>query len=397
MDFDDICKNKIEKLMSLQITKFAIYPYGIEGKRLKQILKEVYGKDSIAFDQSAGAGVLLPEYVTEYRNHIFLIAAKRKYIRDEIIHYLLNCSIDDTHIVNLFGDSDLFLDDRIDRNVSEEEIRWVNNYRRQYSDNREEERVIVSLTSYPPRIKHILPTIRSLLTQKRKPYKVILWLALEEFIHKREDLPQELVALESDNFEIKWCHNLLSYKKLIPALQEYPTDIIVTADDDIIYSDNWLSVLYETHCKYPEDIICHRVTKIVKDDKDRWATIPGGWNYYNEGCYLNKLCGGGGTLYPVKALYGEICSKEIFMRLAPSSDDIWFWLMAVMNGTRVRAAKNNIVNLNFNCLQRDTPMLCSINDSGDKLFWLHFYNILQVYPELVDKLENEYAVRKGFV
>ena len=44
-----------------------------------------------------------------------------------------------------------------------------------------ESRIIVSLTTYPARVQGVWVTIASLLNQTMKPYKVILWLAEEQF------------------------------------------------------------------------------------------------------------------------------------------------------------------------------------------------------------------------
>ena len=44
-----------------------------------------------------------------------------------------------------------------------------------------EPKIIVSLTSFPPRIKKIWLTIETLLRQKDKPDRIILWLSVDEF------------------------------------------------------------------------------------------------------------------------------------------------------------------------------------------------------------------------
>ena len=55
--------------------------------------------------------------------------------------------------------------------------------------------VIVSLTSYPPRIKTVHLTIESLLMQTQRVKKILLWLSPEEFPNKEDDLPSELLNL----------------------------------------------------------------------------------------------------------------------------------------------------------------------------------------------------------
>lgn len=56
----------------------------------------------------------------------------------------------------------------------------------------------------------------------------------------------------------KWCNDLKSYKKLVPALQEFPHDILITADDDLFYEPEWLEKLYNAYLENPQIIHCHR-------------------------------------------------------------------------------------------------------------------------------------------
>ena len=60
-------------------------------------------------------------------------------------------------------------------------------------------------------------TIKTLLKQTVKPDKVVLWLAEEQFPQKENELPSELLELQNFGLTIKWCTDIRSYKKLIPA------------------------------------------------------------------------------------------------------------------------------------------------------------------------------------
>jgi hypothetical protein len=44
--------------------------------------------------------------------------------------------------------------------------------------------------------------------------------------------------------------------------------------------------------------------------------------------------GVGGILYPSCSLNNEVFNKEIFLKLAPLGDDIWFKAMALLNNTK---------------------------------------------------------------
>ena len=186
--------------------------------------------------------------------------------------------------------------------------------------------LIVSLTSYPKRIHEISTTIESLLMQKKKPNKLILWLADEQFPNKEKDLPENIIVLKKYGLEINWCKDYRSYKKLIPTLATYPDAIIITTDDDMYYSRKMVSRLYDAYEKAPEHIHCHRATKYIWSD-EQFQTVPGGYDTYTYPSFKHKLTGCSGVLYPPNSLYQDVCRDDLFMKLAPTNDDLWFWLM----------------------------------------------------------------------
>ena len=78
--------------------------------------------------------------------------------------------------------------------------------------------LIISLTSYPARIKNVHKTTNTLLNQSLKANKVILWLAENQFPNKEQDLPSKLLAQTTKGLTISWYHkDIKSYKKLIKA------------------------------------------------------------------------------------------------------------------------------------------------------------------------------------
>ncbi len=247
--------------------------------------------------------------------------------------------------------------------------------------------LIISLTSYPARIKTIHKVIESLLNQTKKADKVILWLAPEQFENKEKDLPQDLLALTKQGLIIDWYHDIRSYKKLIPTLRKYPDAIIVTADDDNLYKSTWLEQLYNSYLSYPNDIHCHRVTKILCHSQ--FDAIAGGKEYWDSPSYLNKLVGMGGVLYPPHCFYKDILDENLIFSLAPTNDDLWFWLQAVLNNVKIRVISSPIIESHLIEETQETA-LCLINDAGEHLFWKDFHNILGYYPTLRTILRKEY-------
>lgn len=206
--------------------------------------------------------------------------------------------------------------------------------------------VIVSLTSYPDRMYELKYILYSLLHQSMKPDRIILWLAEEQFPNKEDDIAPSLLALQENGISIAWCEDIKSYKKLIPALKMYPEDIIVTADDDIYYPENWLELLYNSYLKHPDCIHCHRAHRIKITDN---GFAPyNSWETAVSIAYPTRLAfptSGAGTLYPPHTLHKDILCKEYFMELAPKADDIWFWTMGLLNGTRIQIVPEGIRNI----------------------------------------------------
>ena len=250
--------------------------------------------------------------------------------------------------------------------------------------------LIVSLTSFPARIHTVSKTIQTLLNQSMHADKTILWLAEEEFPNKENDLPEDLLALCKKGLEIHWCANIRSYKKLIPTLQLFPDAIVVTADDDNYYHSQWLERLYNAYLKNSDCIHCHRVTKFYLDANNNFQIISGGREFYEHPSYLNKQVGAGGVLYPPRCFHPDILDQDKFMSLAPTSDDIWFWLMGALAGFRVNVVEDNIVKLDYVEGTQDGPCLTKINDHGEKYFFQHFNNIIKAYPQLERRLHCEF-------
>lgn len=97
---------------------------------------------------------------------------------------------------------------------------------------RNEQRIIASLTSYPPRIHTAHLAIRSLLAQKTLPDLIVLWLYTGDFPNREADLPQELLDVLARDVQIRWVEqDLKPHKKYYWAFQEFPDELVITFDE----------------------------------------------------------------------------------------------------------------------------------------------------------------------
>lgn len=196
--------------------------------------------------------------------------------------------------------------------------------------------VVVTMTSFPQAITYATQAIRSLLDMSVLPDKLILYLTLSQF--DTCGLPDELQALSRSHsiFEIRnYDRDIRSYRKLIPALQDFPEAIIVTVDDDVHYHKHMLRDLLDLHKQMPQAVIAHRVKRIKagqpyrKWPKYRWYDFLTRKIHCS---FTNLQTGVGGVLYPPHCLNAKLLDEDLFTSMAPTTDDIWFWAAAALNG-----------------------------------------------------------------
>lgn len=222
-------------------------------------------------------------------------------------------------------------------------------------------KIIVSLTTFPPRINLVYKTISTLLQQTVKPDEVILWLATEDFPDKK--LPDNLTKLLEFGLSIKWCENIRSYKKLIPAMKAFPEDIIITVDDDYYYDKNLIKTLLEEHEKYPHCIIGARSLRLVpsKNKKLRLKSRSYIYDKSYRPSFLNPFIGYGGVLYPPYSLHNDVFDSYKFMQIIPTNDDAWFWINAVRNKTKFVPCKHGY-KLKYKVIENSQKVgLCKVN------------------------------------
>jgi hypothetical protein len=196
-----------------------------------------------------------------------------------------------------------------------------------------EPRLVVSMTSFPARFGKLHNCIRSLLSQKLPPEKVVLYLTRQECDGIR--LPRRLLALQARGLEIRTTDvNLRSLNKIYHALIDFPHHTIVTCDDDKLYPGNWLEGLVRTHNLYPGQIICNRSRKISFDTNGDLASYRSWPSGKAEGPSRSAVpLGVGGVLYPANSLDACATDVDLYRKLCPTSDDLWLKAMAMLRQT----------------------------------------------------------------
>ncbi|MFR9650252.1 MAG: hypothetical protein SNJ33_00570 [Rikenellaceae bacterium] len=237
-------------------------------------------------------------------------------------------------------------------------------------------RIILSLTSFPPRIKRLWLVVESLLRQSYRPDVVVLWLSKEQF-PDISALPKELLAQQSRGLRIEFKEgDLKPHKKYHYALAEYAEDIVITVDDDIFYKRDIISMLVERHRSTPDSIIANRARSLSFTDTGELAPYNS-WST-SSSCSddsINMQTGIGGVLYPPHSLYGDVLDIDLALKLAPKADDLWLFTMVRLNSRRV-------------CVTDCSTHLLPVLNRGDKS--LNSYNITESGNDIQIRALREY-------
>lgn len=264
-------------------------------------------------------------------------------------------------------------------------------------------RIIVSLTSYPKRIKTVSLVIRTLLIQTRRPDRILLWLSEEEFPEK--NLPEELLELRGYGLEIRWvADDLKSHKKYYYALREFPNDLVITVDDDMYYHPELVETLYGSFLRHPESISCTLVNLI---GTEKGKLLPyGRWKKDYASVEDREMMdllpvGAGGVLYPPGCICLErLCDVDSIKRYCPCQDDIWLKVNEALDLVPAVLVKDST---KFRLLPisgtQDSGLFQGINRTGNDTaleglseylsgYGLTMYELLYSSPNTVERYVN---------
>lgn len=255
------------------------------------------------------------------------------------------------------------------------------------------EKVIVSLTSFPAAINYVEPTVKSLLAGSVLPDKIVLYVTMAQFGDK--GLPNDLVKLAEENpvFEIRnYNSEIRSYRKLIPALKDFPDAVIVTVDDDVLYHRNMLKSLLKLHEQYPDHVIAHRAKRVrIGKPYRSWSKYR--WYDFlfkkDHSAFGNLFTGVGGVLYPRRSLKENMLKEELFTSLAPTTDDIWFWAAAVANDRKIMPVPFGYNKPKGLGKPREISLKTYNFKSGVDRNTAALQAVIEKYPAIKEKVENE--------
>ena len=166
------------------------------------------------------------------------------------------------------------------------------------------EKIVVSIASWPPRIKYVADCVKSLLDQSVKPDAIELNLSRVEFPNGIDDLPDGLLQLIADRkLNVNWEDgNTFCFRKEIPAVKKYyGTDtLMLSCDDDVRYAHGFIEYMVDKigdHDAYNDEpgvVGFKMIVNLRKYTPDFWekltpevikAGISDTWHFY----YLQSI------------------------------------------------------------------------------------------------------------
>ena len=186
---------------------------------------------------------------------------------------------------------------------------------------------IVSLTSYGKRVNgSALYTIYSLLKQNIRPERVVLWLNEDEY--NDDNITSDLRFLFDYGLDVRYAKDIRSYTKIIHSLKLFPDKHIITADDDIYYTKNFVEEFVNAHRLHPKAIITGFAKDPILDTNNHLKTYSDWPEYHHVPASFeyDKMkilpLGWAGVFYPTT--------------LCPKADDIWLYIMGLRSNAEKR-------------------------------------------------------------
>ncbi len=216
--------------------------------------------------------------------------------------------------------------------------------------------IYVSLTTIYRNQIEVLKSMESILNQTIKIDKIYLYLSegeylLDEGFRNKEITNKKLLDFINgcDKIEIKWVKNEGPYRKLLPLLRDkWEEDcIIITIDDDTIYDKRLIENMVNDYNKY-NCVISYRgfTPKMVNFRDFDYETRDKLCNLHS----LNFCTGKGGILYKPEFFHktkGLIFNDMIYLNKCKTNDDIWFYILRVMNNVKAYIDSKKIYDRRF--------------------------------------------------
>ncbi|HIE9167013.1 MULTISPECIES: glycosyltransferase [Klebsiella] len=264
--------------------------------------------------------------------------------------------------------------------------------------------LIVNLTTTHSRLDLCSITLFSLLNQSVSPDKIRVWISEESYLSDQgvKKIPDFLLKLNkfNDIVEFVYTKNTGPYRKIFPALKiAGENDVLVYADDDVVYHKEWLEKLFSTFNKYQRmNVVAARVRLKKKNIFNKYKSYVAYPICLTERTLSRDyiITGLGGAILMKKHIASQYIYMEDYIEIAPKTDDLWISEIITRSKTNVTTCPDAIcyfteINHSNNALSaNNNPVL-----SGGVLSLFLKKSILKLSSYFgVNKTNNDVAAKK---
>lgn len=232
----------------------------------------------------------------------------------------------------------------------------------------------VSLTTHGRRVADFAPfAICGILKQTKLPNRIVLNLDKNKW--SDAELPDLIKRLQVAGLEVNYCEDVGPHTKFLPALEKYPDDVIVTIDDDIVYSEILIEQLWHEYEQSDKrTIICHKARSIRRDVEGKLLL----YSQWQDDDHTEELKAAVGTLspygfrgvlYPPHIFSKEVFNADVYRKICPKADDIWFTVVELLDGIAVKSIEH--LHSEYHDIDRVNEFTAAGSDA------LHFQNSAQ--------------------
>lgn len=211
-------------------------------------------------------------------------------------------------------------------------------------------RIILSCTTTFERERLFYFTYQSLCQQSLKPDLFLINISQDSYLSDSgfDQVPEWLANNLQENIKINWVDNTGPYRKLIPAIElAKDDDVIITADDDVLYHEEWLENMIKSSGENPGHIIAGRGRSMKKNMFGYWQNYDN-WDYISNKAVSKFILpiGCDGVLYKKSFFDLDFLLDESYLDICPKTDDLWFKMASLRKETPVlfdpKIAEENI-------------------------------------------------------
>ncbi|HHU4147681.1 TPA: glycosyltransferase [Serratia marcescens] len=213
--------------------------------------------------------------------------------------------------------------------------------------------LVVNLTTTSGRLDLCAVTLWSLIHQELLPDRIDLYISHDAYMADNgiDNLPEWYEKLNNIKkiINIKYVENTGPYRKIFPALAECAQDdILVYADDDVVYARCWLKTLVSTFNRFNgEAVVAARVRIKNKNLFGRYQS----YNRYAVSLSEREMSndfiitGVGGCVLKKEHVLESFISNHEFINIAPRTDDLWISKLLELSGSKVVTCPKALVHV----------------------------------------------------